>query len=493
MTFSTNKNVDEKNTNLLITLGIVFTQSLIELKGWEKGAVDFAVMQNRHLCIFDTNPGGSGYSIKLNDNQTMLDVIAASKKLLQKAKDANAKDMLLDKFTLRFIRRIDIDGALNWIEEQEKTVGVYPSPIPEVFNTNDVRLSSMQELLHAFGSSNTSLTIFVDDNYDKWDYGTATYGWQARLLGEFFYKRNNTTFCVACKTNASIPEGALQMLRSIEAIFGSPVKIDYLSDKPLYPLAYIDGRLYFTINDESSTLNECWGDGMLYCIKTENPARTAQRIDCSYNAETTQIFFLNDNNCEDIHSKELGKIIHTHDNTAKSIIDRFISHCKTTDGDLYISYHDEHMKSVASFILTLQTIEYFTKQIGKDFRLEFLLEEYEYDKQKRGIFANIQDSDKRDDKLVDTINHWMNDLDYIVNVEDIDSKRAGSLTHWRVLNFEYNGKRLSIYPDGGLLNGWGLGRLNPGERYDYYDTTTDDNIPLQRQSDIKFEVHIEDI
>ena len=261
-----------------------------------------------------------------------------------------------------------------------------------------------------------------------------------------------------------------------------------MSDKPLYPLAYIDGRLYFTINDESSTLNECWGDGMLYCIKTENPARTAQRIDCSYNAETTQIFFLNDNNCEDIHSKELGKIIHTHDNTAKSIIDRFISHCKNTDGDLYISYQDEHMKSVASFVLTLQTIEYFTKQIGKDFRLEFLLEEYEYDNQKRGIFANIQDSDKRDDKLEDIIYQWNKDI-----VFTIDSKASGELTHWRVLNFEYNGKRLSIYPDGGLLNGWGLGRLKPGERYDYYDTTTDDNIPLQRQSDIKFEVHIEDI
>ena len=221
MTFSTNKDVDEKNTNLLITLGIVFTQSLIELKGWEKGAVDFTVMQNRHLCIFDTNPGGSGYSIKLNDNQTMLDVIAASKKLLQKAKDANAKDMLLDKFTLRFIRRIDIDGALNWIEEQEKTVGVYPSPIPEVFNTNDVRLSSMQELLHAFGSSNTSSTIFVDDNYDKWDYGTPTYGWQARLLGEFFYKRNNTTFCVACKKNSSLWKSCKDRLFERQATISS--------------------------------------------------------------------------------------------------------------------------------------------------------------------------------------------------------------------------------------------------------------------------------
>ena len=493
MSFSTNKDTDNDNTNLLFTLGIVFTQALIELKGWEKGSVDFAVMQNRHLCIFDTNPGGSGYSIKLNDNQTMLDVIEASKKLLKKAKKADAKDMLLDKFTLRFIRHIDIDAALKWIDEQEKTKGVFPDPISEVFNVTNVRMSSVKELLNAFEVSNTPSTIFVDDNYDKWNYGTPEYGWQARLLGEFFNRRSNTTFCVASKNDNAIPEGALQMLRSVEAIFGNPVQIKYYSDKAIYPLAYIDEKLYFTINNDSSTLNECWGDGMLYCINTDNPVNGAKMIDCTVNIETTQLFFLNDNTCENIKSKELGVIIHKHDKTAQDIIDRFINHCKSTNGNLYVTYQDEHMKSLASFVLTLQTIEYFANQIGKDFKLEFLIEEYEYGIQKRGIFANIQDSDKRDDKLVDTINHWMNDLDYVVEVEDIESKAAGSLTHWRVLAFEYNGKRLSIYPDGGLLNGWALGRLSPGERYDYYDTTTDDDIPLQRQSNIKYEVHIEDI
>ena len=488
MSFSTNKDTDNENTNLLITLGIVFTQALVELKGWEKGSVDFAVMQNRHLCIFDTNPGGSGYSIKLNDNQTMLDVIEASKKLLLKAKKADAKDMLLDKFTLRFIRHIDIDAALRWIDEQERTKGVFPDPIPEVFNDTDVRMSSIQELLNAFKASNTPSTIFVDDDYDKWNYGTPEYGWQSRLLGEFFNRRSKTTFCVAGKNNATIPEGALQMLRGVEAIFGNPVQIKYCIDKAIYPLAYIDGKMYFTINSESSTLNECWGDGMLYCINTDDPAKEAKIIDCSYNAQTTQLFFLNNNKCENITSKGLGEIIHKYDEEAKRIIDSFINHCKSTDGNLYVSYQDEHMKSLASFILTLQTIEYFANQIGKDFKLEFLLEEYDYDIQKRGIFANIQDSDKRDDKLEDIIYQWKKDV-----VFTIDSKESGELTHWRVLNFEYNGKRLSIYPDGGLLNGWKLGKLDPGEYYDYYSTTTDDDIPLQRQSDIKYEVHIEDI
>ena len=494
ISFSTNQETDRKNTNLLITLGIVFTQSLIELKGWERGSVDFAVMQNRHLCIFDTNPGGSGYSIKLNDNRTMLDVIDASKKILLKAKQADAKDMLLDKYTLRFLKYIDIDAALDWIDEQDKTKGVFPSPISEVFNVRDVYISSMQELLNSFGNSNAPTTIFVDDNFEKWNYGTPENGWQARLLSEFFNRRSHITFCVAGKKDSVIPEGALQMLRSIESIFGNPVQIKYHSDKEIYPLAYFDGNLYFTINNESSTLNECWGDGMLYRVKTNNPANGAKKIECSFNKETTQLFFLNDNSSEEIHSKELGKILHEYDKTAKKIIDGFINHCKSTKGVLNISYQDEHMKSVAAIVLTLQTIEYFVNLINKDFNLEFLIEEYNYDTQKRGIFANILNSDRRDDKLDDLINYnWIDGFNNIdVNVETIESKPAGSLTHWRVLNFEYNGKRLSIYPDGGLLNGWKLGRLNGGKRYEYDNTSTDDNIPLQRQNVIKFEVHIED-
>ena len=49
----------------------------------------------------------------------MSDVIKASKKLLTEAKNNHSKDMLLDKYTLRFIKYLDIDAALAWIEEEQ--------------------------------------------------------------------------------------------------------------------------------------------------------------------------------------------------------------------------------------------------------------------------------------------------------------------------------------------------------------------------------------
>ena len=272
------------------------------------------------------------------------------------------------------------------------------------------------------------------------------------------------------------------MLREIKVIFDAPVAVEYMTDKDVYPLAYIDGRLYFTINDESSSLNECWGDGILYCIKCDNPSENAKEIDCKMNEETTQLFFLDDDASKIEKSSEIGNLIYSHDDKAKRIIDKFINHCVNSNGDLYISYQDEHLKSVAAIVLTLQTIEFFVKKIGKDFELKFLLEEYNNGMQKRGIFANLESSISRDRLLESKAESWINYMDYehnlIGQLADVKSASSGTLTHWRVLNLECNGKRLSIYPDGGLLNGWGFDKAHSNKYYDIDTTSHDDDIPM---------------
>jgi hypothetical protein len=77
--------------------------------------------------------------------------------------------------------------------------------------------------------------------------------------------------------------------------------------------------------------------------------------------------------------------------------------------------------------------------------------------------------------------------------DDIKSAKPGTLTHWRVLNIECNGKRLSIYPDGGFLNGWGFDKANSTKYYDLETTLHDDEIPMIRQEVIKYLVHLENI
>jgi hypothetical protein len=50
----------------------------------------------------------------------MKQVNEASRKLLTEAKEHQSKDMLLDKFTLRFAKYIDVSAALAWIAEQQE-------------------------------------------------------------------------------------------------------------------------------------------------------------------------------------------------------------------------------------------------------------------------------------------------------------------------------------------------------------------------------------
>lgn len=106
--------------NLLITLGIVFSQALCELLGKERKSVDFALTPNGHICIFDTNPGGAGYSNQLKNLPIMLKVIDKAYEILQVAKDKHSKDFLLDRYTLRYLRNIDIFAAIDWIEEEKE-------------------------------------------------------------------------------------------------------------------------------------------------------------------------------------------------------------------------------------------------------------------------------------------------------------------------------------------------------------------------------------
>lgn len=105
--------------NLLFTLGIVFTQALVEILGKERNAVDFAILPFGHLCIFDTNPGGAGYSNQLVNPGMMEKIIKKSKEMLETAQSKRSREYLLDKFTLRFMKYVDIQAALDWISEEE--------------------------------------------------------------------------------------------------------------------------------------------------------------------------------------------------------------------------------------------------------------------------------------------------------------------------------------------------------------------------------------
>ncbi len=98
--------------NMLRTLGIVFTNKLIEYLDKEKNSIDFLITPNHHLCIYDTNSGGSGYSTELMKPEVMKYILTETYNMLSTCK---SKDEILDRFTYHYLNRIDITATLEWL------------------------------------------------------------------------------------------------------------------------------------------------------------------------------------------------------------------------------------------------------------------------------------------------------------------------------------------------------------------------------------------
>ena len=88
----------------------------------------------------------------------------------------------------------------------------------------------------------------------------------------------------------------------------------------------------------------------------------------------------------------------------------------------------------------------------------------------------------------------MNEGGREVNLYPITPAPQYGLTHWRVLTMECAGKRLSIYPDGGFMNGWFMYNTTANRQfYDFNNITYDAKVDLTRNQEIKYDVTIEDI
>lgn len=480
---------------LLTTLGVLFTQALAEVLSVERGDLDFTITPNGHICIFDTNPGGSGYANQLVAMDLLKEVVKKSMEYVTLAEERNSKDVLIDKQTLHYLNNIDVQQAKAWLEEEISAQRSLPEAIQSIFP--DATETSLVKLQRAFALSQRDSVLFVDNDYDKWNYNGANHGWQAHFYPYFANRGQQTTFCVVESKDCILGEPNMDMLRSLNGWMQDVVKIQnpYIK-QGLYPLAYIDGRLYFTNNPEHKSLNDRWAGGTMYYTRTSNPTDSAQLIDTRVDDNKTKIFFLEEGDPMVLTTRELGNVILT---KGKCIVEQFFDHCEAhPGGKLQVSYQDEHLKSITGMILTLQTIEHFIKKLGVDFELEFVVERYESEHGKAdSVTAEQPSSRHRDMWLTNLSKSWLADLkaDSGINGElhEVYSRAKRALSHWRVLSFEYEGKRLSIYPNGGLLNGWFLGEQPNNERYDTQTITHDTEITLCRSIKIKYDVTVEDV
>ena len=486
-----------ENDLLLITLGILFTKAFTEYINKDRNDVSFALMPNGHLCIFDTNPGGSGYSKELAGQKTMSAVVDKSIEILS---ELNSKDAILDKFTLRYLDKIDIETAKKWIFKLKESMEKVPSVVADVYpNAKVAVVEDIYRDFRNYGMTNTDKMVFVNSNWEKWLYQTESQSTQELTNGfkqrthDIRYKAEGVKVVVLDADKIPVP--ICRMIMQIED-WGEIYTAKNVMKKGFMPIAIIAGNIYFTTNKVSTNANFDWARCDVYYMPIDSVCRfDLKKYDISFEQSNIKKFVLGTDENIRIYSNQLGSII---ESKISDITGVFFNHCQSyPDKTVKVTYQDEHLKSPIAMITTLQFIEYFMKKINNSFTLEFVNEIYDEPARGNTIFNNITDDIERNDVLRDISDEWKE----IINRDGmscldikITTEAARSLPHWRSLIFECEGKALCLYPNGGIINEWFEDRARTnGKRYSIDEITTEEKIPLKRTKEIMYDAEIQDV
>lgn len=479
---------DRAEENLLITLGIVFTQTFVERLGKDRQDVDFAITPNGHLCIFDTNPGGSGYANQLVNMTTMQEVINASDTMLNSIK---SKDEIIDKYTKRYFEKIDIDAAKAWIRDEraaaaklpDEVLKAYPTAIPAVF----------EDILDGFSHGvPANDRIFVDSEWEKWLYQdnnvVPTLAWKARIH-ELRTKGSRKNLCIVNPT-AFIPRPVISVLGQIND-WADICSASVTMPDDLYPLASVNGKFYFTNQKETATMDSNWSRGNVFCIDQAQMPKFSSAPVSLAQLPTSLTFYFDKTDPFKIKSRDLAGLA-----TAKmpKLLDEFLDYCSSNMEDLEIVCQDEHLKPAMAIVTTLQFAEWFIARINKPYTLKFVVENY-FDLASSDISKNIENSAKRNDFLDDMSNEWIKHIENDLHIKGefkIDCEKKGALPHWREFKLRCDHKELILYPNGGLINEWFFDKLNDAVGITMDNISYLDDIPLFRKNPIKYDVEIKD-
>lgn len=476
----------KEDKKLLTTLGIALTQALLELLGKERNAVNFVVMPNGHLCLFDTNPGGAGYANQLASVTLMKETVLKAKVILEQSR--HSLDVLLDRNTMCHADNVDVEAALSWIQEEIDSCIQQDDAVKRKFPTS--LSSNLVDMERAFETSPAEDVLFFGNRYDSWD----LLQWQNNFLPYFGRRRGKTAICLLTDEVGTLPEPIRAMLWETNACakcvnwVHNPFQAD-----GFYPLAYINNTLYFTNDAEKTALNAQWGNGSMHCERTpNNPASNAKPLDLAPLKDTV-IFTLGANDNRNIVSRDLGKIIEGH---AASVVRQFAAHCKNESAPLNVIYHDAHLKSVFGIIITLQVIEHFVTIFNKSFSVGFEVVNYQERYTARGsITSDLKDGDTRDKKLKSMVEDWTSGLKTLKGeLSFIKPEYNYNFSHWRELSFSCGNKKLSIFPDGGFANGWVMDRSYYKKNRLEIPTDTAqvlEVLHLQHEKEIKYDLKIQ--
>ena len=363
---------------LLTTIGLLISTTFADYLGKDRNDVDFVVMQNGHLCIYDTNPGGSGYSDQLADRGTMRTIIGLCEARINEIK---SKDELIDKFSSRYINDIDIEAAKSWIALAIQNYDAVPEDILAKFPNAEV--SYITSMINDIRQNGTA-TLFVNSDFERWLFQRELSNADARdwrdRVGNMKINSVGRVDIVVGQTSW-MPRPVFHTLTLAKGFCGGDVHklIDSKVDPEICPLAIVNGKLYFTVSEESASLNGNWAFGDMYRVEFDSSlAFTMERIDLENIPGNCHKFTVSRHEGE-IASRDLaGIVMKAGGDKAENLISEFANHCfKNNSSKLVITYRDEYVRTPLGMVVVLDFINQFVNTFKRNsFDLDIIGESY---------------------------------------------------------------------------------------------------------------------
>lgn len=465
MKFYDAENNEIIDISTLYSLGTVITQELTKYLGVRDDEIAFGYNPDyKSIFIFDTALGGAGYSIHLPEYKNIiLDNALASLKSCDCEKAC--LKCLINRRTQWFSQYLDRYRAIEWLE-MERMSRTAPAEIKSIFEdalcmTGDF----VSEILNLdTEEAIDSITIFIDPNIDNWD--DDEFALSASLFNKHFIVNLVTDETIMPKLRVHSNKAGL-----LGIIYKRNIRIIEKKQKSFLPLMQIrmkDGsaHLYFTTKG-STAYNSQWGEcKRVYYTSHALPIKVRE-IDldslANQHEHVTCLLRLHEDSC---CIRSLLEVLVNQQKEKWDVIKSVIK-----GKYVQVSYNEKYLNTPLGCMILANLIRGMPNVLGV----------------KIGEITcyfptHLKNSNSWGNRLIDNFlsvedrNEFLSDCFKKIVNKDVDIILLNNLPHFRWIELKGNDFTLSLYPDGGISNGWKLRFRESQEEYPKIDL--DENLTL---------------
>jgi len=449
----------------LYSLGTVITQELTKYLGIRDDEISFGYNQDYNsIFIFDTALGGAGYSIHLLEYKNT--IFEKALVALESCDcDKACLKCLINRRTQWYSNYLDRHKAIEWLKMEKKS-RTAPDEVKAIFD-DAVTITGdfVSEISNLDSDDNIeSITVFIDSNVDEWD--DDEFSLSASLFNRHFSTTlvSNQTLIDALRVNSN----KIPLLGTIYKRDIKTTDFEAESYKPLMLVKLLDGssRLYFAL-DGSNSYNEHWGE-------CENVYYTSHGLDFNIfdiqpdtlfpqGNDITSLFRLHEESCL---ISDLFGLLTKHDEDRWETIKSFVNG-KRVD----ITYNEKYLNTPLGCMILANMVKAIPTELGVTLgSVKCYFPEHLNNSNSWGsrLMDNFYDSKERNRYLTACLLQLVN--------RDVQIKMLDNQPHFRWIELKGPDFTFSIYPDGGIANGWKL-RYNDSQK-EYGDVGYDENLLL---------------